>query len=311
MKVAIIGAGGIGGYYAARFQEAGNEVSIVARGKQLEALRENGLKIISPKGNFSDRIKTVTSDPYEIGKVDLVIVAVKAWQVDEIATHIMPLIDKHTTVVPVQNGVEAYSILGKRFPDNAIGGLARIISYVESPGVIRHVGGETFISIGDLEGKANEKLVEVCSAFNNAGINCEIADDIVKAIWEKFVIMATFGGVGSITQVPMGVLLSLKETEGLIEESMDEIVNVAAKIGVKLTDESKTKAWNFLRSLPYESTSSTQRDIAAGKPSEIENLSGAVFKMGLQHGVETPLHKHIYLSLLPKELIARGEIKAK
>lgn len=159
-----------------------------------------------------------------------------------------------------------------------------------------------------MDGKKDKAMEHISKSFNDAGINCLISEDIVKDIWDKFLIMATIGGIGAVTQAPIGTLLSIKEMVDLLDESMNEIVGIAGINGITLKNESKDRAWKFFRSLPFGATSSTLRDVDSGRPSEIDYLSGAVARMGKEGNVPVPLHSFIDLGLKPRELRARGKI---
>lgn len=309
MKFVIVGAGGVGGYYAAKLKHAGNSVQVIARGEHLEKIIEKGITINSDIASFTEFVDRASDDPADLDQPDAVIVAVKAFQVNSVLESIKSLVGRNTVVLTIQNGVEAYQELVRKFPDNAVCGLTRLISYIEKPGVIKHIGPEAALSFGRINGESDVLVEKVKEEFTKTGINCSISDNIEKAIWEKFMIMATMGGVGSITQAPVGALLSLKETRELIDQSLDEVQSVASASGVKLDQESRKKVWDFFKSLPYEASSSTQRDVAAGKPSEIGYLSGSVAVIGASKNVNVPLHRFIYTSLMPRELNVRGKLK--
>lgn len=308
MRFTIVGVGGVGGYFAGRLKNAGNIVQIIARGEHLDRIRNDGLKIITDSEEFTVRPDVSTDDVSGLGPADVVVVAVKAFQVRDMLKEIAPLVGNDTSIMTIQNGVEAYEDLAESYPERAIGGLTRVISYIESPGVIRKIGPEAALTMGRVDGDIDDKLQNVVNTFKDAGIICNVSGTIKRDIWEKFMIMATMGGVGSITQAPVGALISVSETKELIETSLDEVEKVARSIGVSLDQESREKVWSFFRSLPYNATSSTQRDIAAGKPSEIGYLSGTVARIGEKNNVHVPLHRFIYMSLTPSELRARGEL---
>lgn len=309
MKFVIVGAGGVGGYYAAKLKREGNFVQVLARGEHLERIRDHGITVDSSLGKFTAFPDRVSDDPRDIEQPDVVVVAVKAFQVSSALEAVKSIVSKETLVMTIQNGVEAYRELVDKFPGSAVCGLTRLISYIESPGVIKHIGPEAALSFGRISGESDNLLEELRESFSKTGINCTISNNIEKEIWEKFMIMATMGGVGSITQAPIGALISLKETRGLIEQSLDEVESVASASGVVLDQNSRKKVWDFFNSLPYEASSSTQRDVAAGKPSEIGYLSGSVAEIGARMNVKVPLHQFINTSLMPRELNARGKLK--
>ena len=308
MKFTILGAGGIGGYYAGKLRKAGYGVQLIARGQQLEMIRSRGLTIVTDDDKFTVTPDVTTDNIKELVPSEVLVIAVKADQVKSMLEPIRPLIREATYVITIQNGVDAYRDLSQMYPGNSLGGLTKVISFVDSPGIIRRIGAEAILRFGRADGKKDKTMENISKAFNDAGINCSISEDIVKDIWEKFLIMATMGGLGAVTQAPIGVLLSIKEMVDLMDDSMNEIVKIARINGITLNDESKNRAWQFFRSLPFGATSSTQRDVASGKPSEIDYLSGAVARMGKEGNVPVPLHSFIDLALKARELKARGKI---
>lgn len=308
MKFMVVGAGGVGGYYAARLKSSGNNVQVVARGKHLESIRRSGIHLKSDVGTVNVTVNRVSDKPEDLEVPDVILLAVKAFQVGDALESIRPVVGRNTRIITIQNGVDAYRRAADAYPGNALGGLTRVIGYMESPGTIRHIGSEGVLVFGPLHGEVEPAMEGIAETFRGAGIQCSVSGNISKDIWEKFMIMATMGGIGSITGAPMGALRQIPETRSLIDQSLDEIMGVANRLDIPIDGESRKKAWDFLESLPYDATSSTQRDIAAGKRSEMEYLSGTVSSLGKETGFSTPLHDFIYRSLLPAELRARGEI---
>lgn len=309
MRVAVFGAGAVGGYFGGRLAEAGEDVVLIARGEHLRALQRHGLRVESIAGDFSVDPVEATDDPKAVGVVDAVLVAVKAWQVPEAARAMRPLVGSDTFVVPLENGVEApfelAEVLGKR---HVVGGLCRIISSLVGPGHVRHAGISPTIAFGELDGGRSERVARLWEVFERAqGVTPTIPPDIHVAIWEKFLFIAALSGVGAVTRAPVGVLRSLPETRGMLEEAMEEILAVARARGVALAQESVPKTMAFIDGLPGQGTASMQRDVMAGRPSELESQNGAVVRLGGEVGVETLVHRFIYVSLLPQELEARGE----
>jgi 2-dehydropantoate 2-reductase len=310
MRIAIFGAGGAGGYFGGRLARAGEDVTFIARGEQLRAIRENGLRVESVKGDFEVRPARATDDPADAGEVDVVIVGVKAWQVPEVAQAMRPLVGPGSCVLPLQNGVEAPAQLAAVLGDDRVlGGLAKIFSFVVGPGEIRHVGGPASVEFGELDNRPSERTGRLRDAFVRAGVPAEISPDIRVALWEKFMFIAPFGGIGAVTRAPIGTLRDLPETRGMLEEGMREILHVARAKGVHIPDEAVARTMAFVDSQPPVGTASMQRDIAAGRPSELEAWNGAVVRSGREAGVHTPLHAFLYHSLLPLELLARGRLE--
>jgi 2-dehydropantoate 2-reductase len=289
---------------------AGEEVIFIARGAHLNALRDHGLRVDSLKGDFIVHPAQATDDPARAGAVDAVLVGVKAWQVTEAAEAMRRLVGPDTVVVPLQNGVEAPSqlaaILGA---EHVLGGLCSIISFVAGPGHIRHVGAEPNIAFGELNNRPSTRAERLHQAFARAGVNVEIPPDIQVAMWEKFLFIASWGGVGAVTRMPVGVVRNLPESRRMMEEAMREILQVGQARQVALTEEATRKGMAFVDNLQPGSTSSMQRDIMEGRPSELEAQNGAVVRLGQEAGVPTPVHTFIYHSLLPSEWRARGTLE--
>jgi 2-dehydropantoate 2-reductase len=308
MRIAIFGTGGAGGYFGGRLVRAGENVVFIARGDHLRAIRENGLRVYSVDGDFTIRPARATDDPAKAGKVDVVIVGVKTWQVTEAAQAMRPLIGPATFAVPLQNGVEASgqlaAVLGE---DRVLGGVAKVFAFLEGAGRIRHLGGPASITIGELDNRPRERADRLRGVFTRAGIPTEIPRDIHVALWEKFLLIAPLGGIGAVSRAPVGTLRTLPGTRRMLEQGMREIVSVAQGRGIPLADEAVARTMKFVDTFPANGTISLQRDIAAGRPSELEAWNGAVVRLGGQAGVPTPLHEFLYWSLLPLERKARGE----
>jgi 2-dehydropantoate 2-reductase len=236
-------------------------------------------------------------------------VGVKAWQVTEAAQAIQPLIGPDTVVLPLQNGVEAPSqlaaVLGVA---PVVGGLCGTVSFVVGPGQIRSIGDTHFIKFGELHTRPSDRTDRLRQSFTRAGVTVEIPADIHVALWEKFLFVVSWGGVGAVTRAPVGVLCRVPETRQLLEQGMREIFAVARARKVALEDGLVEKTMAFLDTLAPSGTTSLQRDISDGKRSELEAWNGAVMRLGQEVGVATPLHAFIYSSLLPLALRAQGQM---
>ena len=306
MRIAIFGTGGAGGYFGAHLARAGEDVVFIARGEHLRAIREQGLRVETSDGEIIAESKA-TDDPAEVGPVDVVLVGVKTWQVADAARAMRPMIAPHTFVVPLQNGVEAArelaAVLGTK---HVLGGLCGTISRVVSPGYILSIGETNFIKFGELDNRPSERVRQLRETFERAGVKSEVPSDIQAAVWEKFIFVAPYGGIGAVTRAPAGVIRSLPETRRMLERGMEEILEVSRAHQVSLAEGIVEKSMGLIDSLAPNATTSLQRDISAGKPSELEAWNGAVVRLGLEADVPTPLHEFIYHSLLPSELQARG-----
>lgn len=309
MRIAIFGVGGAGGYFGARLAQSGEEVIFVARGSHLDAIQKHGLRVDSILGDFVVSPAHATGDPAKIGTVDLVILGVKAWQVAESLKELRPLIGPTTTILPIQNGVEAPNQIVKEFGlENAIGGLAKIISFKIGPGHIRHAGADPYIAIGELNKLYTERIGRIYKAFENAGISADVPTDIEVALWQKFLFVVSWGGVGSVVDAPIGVIRSIPETRQMLEQSMIEILSVAHARKIDIKADTVPNTMDFIDALPPNGTTSMHRDIMDGSRSELEFWNGAVARLGQEVGVATPLNRFIYSSLLPRELRAQGKL---
>ena len=307
MRVTIFGAGAVGAYFGGRLAEAGQEVSVVARGATLEAVRRHGLRVISPEGDFAFRPAALSDDPAELGPADVVLVGVKAWQVPDAARALAPLVGPDTMVVPLQNGVEAPDQLVRALGSApVVGGLCRIIAWVVEPGVVRHQGAEPYVGFGELAGGVSLRAQRLAAAFGQApGVTAEALADVRAEMWRKFLFISSVSGIGAVTRASIGALRSLPETRELLERAMGEVAAVAAAQGVILPGDVVAETLEFTDSLPDEGTTSMQRDIVAGRPSELEAQNGAVVRLGRERGTATPVHDFVYRALLPQERAAR------
>lgn len=307
MRFAIMGSGGVGGYFGARLAESGEDVTFIARGEHLATIRRDGLTLKSIDGDAIITSATATDDPAEISEVDVVIVAVKAWQVASAAEAIRPLIGPGTLVLPLQNGVEAADQLAAALGEtHVLDGLCGILAWREGPGVIRHAGVSPFIRLGTrLPSQAAGAEALRATLDRTSGISAEIPDDIEAAVWSKFLFICAMSGIGALTRAPIGTTRTLPETRELTGQILSEIDAVARARGVALPVDAVERAMHFIDSLPEGSTASMQRDIVAGKPSELDSQNGAVVRLGRAASVPTPINSMIYAALLPQENAAR------
>ncbi len=308
MRIAIFGAGGIGGYLGGRLSQAGEEVVLIARGEHLQAIKEHGLRVDSIKGDFVATPALATDNPTEAGPVDAVILGVKAWQVLDAAKAMRPMIGPETFVVPMQNGVEATaqlaSVLGEK---SVVVGLGGLVSYIVGPGHILHAGGEPYVSFGESDNSTSERTQNLLEAFKNAGVTANIPANIQAALWAKLALMAVNSGIGAITRVPTGQWRSVAGSWKMAQQVAQEVLAVAAGKGIAMPSDSLASTVARLEASAPNSTSSMQRDLMEGRFSELEVQTGAVVRLGLEAGVPTPVNTFIYNSLLPQEMNARGE----
>lgn len=306
MKIAIIGAGGVGGYFGAKLAKAGFDVTFLARGEQLKAIQINGLKVKSILGDFEVKNLKATDNITDIESPDLVIVCVKAWQIKDIRDDLKKIIHSETSILPLQNGILAAEELSEKISkNNVLTGLCRIISKIESPGVINHFAVVPSIDFGEMDGAKTERLIKIENIFKKAEIDAKISDDIQAELWRKYIFICV-SGLLAVTKTTYGEIRKLKETRQMMIDLITEIYLLSQKMGVKIESDFVEKTIPTIDALPYDATSSLTRDVWEGKPSEIEYQNGTVVRLGKKHGVETPINSFVYNSILPSELKARG-----
>ncbi len=306
-RIVVFGAGAVGGYFGGRLAHAGHHVTFIARGAHLDAIRRNGLQISSPTGDFVATPATATDDTSSVGVADVVLVGVKAGAVSGLAAALQPLIGAHTVVVPLQNGVEAASDLMVAVgSERVIGGLCRIAASVTAPGQIVHVGITPTVVLGEMDGSQSARVELVAARLRSADVAVEISDDIQAALWEKFLLIAPWGGLGGATRVPLDVLCSAPETRRLLEAAMTEVAALAAAHGVTLAADIVSRTLEFLDAVPSGGTASMQRDLMARRPSELDTQTGTIVRLGRKRGVDTPVNTFLYDCLAPGERLARA-----
>jgi 2-dehydropantoate 2-reductase len=310
MRIAIFGAGSVGGYFGGRLSQAGEDVVFIARGEHLNTMLNQGLRVDSINGDFVVQPVQATDDPSIIGKVDMVLVGVKAWQVSEAAEAMRPLIGPETFVLPLQNGLEAPAQLSEILGDqHVLGGLCGLFSYVMGPGHIVHAGYDPFVKFGELDNHRSQRIELLLDTFKRAEINAEIPPDIQVAMWMKFMFVTVFSGIGAVTRAPVGIWRSLPETRLMAELSLQEIFAVATARAISLPEEALQTIMTMYDGFDPQQTASLQRDVMEGRPSELEAQIGAVVRFGQKADMATPQHTFIYRSLLPMELRARGKLQ--
>ena len=306
MKIAVVGAGGVGGYFGGRLAQAGIDTTFIVRGATLEALRTHGLTVESVLGDFKLDHVQATDDPSTVGPVDAILLAVKAWQIPEAAESARPMVGPETMIVPLENGIDAPEILSHMFdPPNVLAGLCAIVSFIVHPGYIRHAAFEPVVMFGELDNRQTPRVDRLMNAFERAGVKAEVPQDIRRSMWTKFLFIAPMSGIGALTRVPVGVWRSSTELRSMATSILEEMCAVAAAEGVDLGPDPVRKTWERYDALAPTSTASMQRDIMEGKPSELDAQVGAIVRLGRDKGVPVPVTALLYHSLLPQERIAR------
>jgi 2-dehydropantoate 2-reductase len=308
MRIGIVGAGGVGGLIAGLLARAGHDVAVVTRGKALGAIREHGLRIDSPLGVFSVPVEAAEA-PQELSPVEALLVAVKTWQVPAVAATLGPMLGREGIVVPLQNGVDApdqcADALGN---DRAFGGICHVLSWITEPGAIKHVSAAPWVTLGAWRSPVRPPLEAVRQALESAGVGARIAADFPAALWDKFLFISGFGGVGAISRAGASAMRSVPQTRQLLVGAFEEVRAVAGARGIALRPDAVARALALIDMLPVDATASLQRDIVAGRPSELDSLSGAVARIGAELSVPVPIHGAIHAALLPQELAARGSL---
>jgi 2-dehydropantoate 2-reductase len=306
MNIVVIGAGGVGGYFGGKLALAGFNVTFVVRGKTLEAIKTNGLQVKSINGDFVVHPK-ITDTISEIKNPDVIILGVKSWQVDAIAIQLKPVINKHTMVLPLQNGADnadrLRSILSK---GNVLAGLCKIVSKIEAPGIINHFVFEPEIVFGEYDNTMSERVKALKEVFDKAGFNNKISENIHLDICKKFLFITTISGIGAITRSVFGVIREDEDLRQMIYQTANEIVTVANAKGIALTNDDVEMTLKVIDNLDYNTTASMQRDIMEGRPSELKNFNGYIVKTGKELHITTPTNAFIYHCLLPIEKKVRG-----
>lgn len=308
MRIAVIGVGGVGGYFGGRLAHGGADVIFIARGATLEALRTRGLRVDSIKGDFIVERPRVTDDPASAGKVDAVFVTVKTWQIPAAAELAKPMLGDDTVVVPLENGIDApdqlANVVGR---EHVLGGLCGLVSFIAAPGHIRHIGADPFVMFGELDNQRSPRVDHLRDTCLRAGVQADIPPDIHHALWSKFVFITPMSGIGAATRVPVGVWRSMLETRQLATTAIREIVSVAMAQGVDLGGEAAVeRTLARYDGLPIDATSSLQRDLTEGRPSELDAQLGAVVRLSRAAGVATPVCESLLALLLPQELASRA-----
>lgn len=300
MKIAIVGAGGVGGHFGARLAAAGENVHFVARGRHLAAMQRSGLVVESPLGRINLERPQATDDPRSIGTVDLVLLCVKLWDMQELLPTLTPLLGPDTAVLSLQNGVVKDEILTKAFGSAAVlGGVCYIASSIESPGVIRHAGKMQRLVIGEYSGATTPRVLAFKAACERAGIDVSVESDVTRAIWEKFVFLVGFSGSTTATGHPIGVVRSVPETRELLYDLMNETVTVARAMGVALPPYFAADRLAFCDALPPDMTSSMHHDRVLKNRLEVPWLSGDVVAKGKRLKIDTPANRAVAAILMP------------
>jgi len=304
MRIAVIGAGGIGAIYGASLAKAGADVIFVARGAHLAAMREHGLKIEGDRGEMHVSPAHATDDPSSIGPVDVVLFCVKLWDVESAGAAIRPIVGPKTAVIPLQNGVDAHErlipVLGR---EAVMGGTAFVTGSIVAPGVVRQTGAYQRMTFGELDGTISprgKRLAELCAAAGFEGI---LSPDVLVPLWDKFTMLVPLANVNALTRAPLGKYRADPDSWSLVEGSVHETIAVGRAEGVNLAADAADKAIALIRSMPDHHMTSMGNDLLRGNRLELPWFAGKVVELGRKHGVPIPVNSFVYAAL---KLYANG-----
>ncbi|MBD3677002.1 MAG: 2-dehydropantoate 2-reductase [Rhodobacteraceae bacterium] len=300
MRFAVMGAGALGAYFGGRLAAAGYDVTLIARGAHLEALRRDGLRIESPRGDLHLPNIAATDDPNSVGEVDSILFFVKNYDVRTAAEALRPMLGGDTFVATFQNGVtapgEVAEVIGK---ERVIGGVARIPAEVSAPGMIKHTDPADTLLIGEMEGPVTDRARALHEALVKAGTRPEISEDIEAALWQKFVLLSATSAITCLTRLNFGQIAAHPGTADLMRQAMEETAAVARALRPDLPADMAEVQYQAYRSMDGGVRSSMYTDLAAGKRLELDWISGEVVRRGEALGVETPLHRIVLAALSP------------
>jgi 2-dehydropantoate 2-reductase len=306
MRCAVIGAGGVGGFFGAMLAAAGEDVMFTARGSHLEAMRREGLRVTSPGRSLQVSPERCVGSPAQIGPVDTVFFCVKSHDTERAIPALSPLLGPSTVIISLQNGIDNEATLKRALPECMIfGGVAYIYSTITRPGEITVAPGPSRIVFGPFEGappderRRAEQIRNVCT---HAGITAEVPDDIIAALWKKFIFITGAGGITALTRLTLGEILAVGETRDLLADAMRETESIARARGVRIGDHFLDGVLESLPGFDNKTRSSLYYDLVHGKPLEIEALAGTVVRFGTAMGIPTPVNRAVYAALLPYHL---------
>jgi len=308
MNILIYGIGGVGGYFGGKLTQTKHNVTFIARGEHLKAIQDNGLDVTSYKGDFKATPDLATDDLSKIPTPDLVILGVKSWQVNDTVKNLKPYIKPETLFLPLQNGAANAEMILEVLPEaQVLGGLCRIVSFVDGAGKIKHPHFEPSITLGELDGSLTDRAKRIKEMFEEVGdVTVHLVDNIQVEIWKKFLFICTISGLGGLVRVPMGKIRSSDYLFNMMRDTAQEIFKVAKAKGIKLTEAHMDAVFEAIQNQGADVTASTQRDIMEGKPSELDNFNGYIVREGKRLGVSVPVNELIYECLKPMEKEARS-----
>jgi 2-dehydropantoate 2-reductase len=300
MKIAIMGAGGMGAYYGANLAAAGQDIAFIARGAHLAAIKHKGLLLSGPAGNIVVNPAVATDDPSEIGPVDAVLFCVKLHDIETAAAAIQPMLKPDTMVISVLNGVDGprriASVIG---PNHVLGGAAYASGVIEKPGVVSYKSSMASLVIGELDGKTSARAEAFRNGCIDAGFTCSVTDNILGVLWNKFILLATNAGLSSLCRRPVAVVYDDPDLVVTARAMMQEIVEIATVLEIAIDPDIIETSIARSKTFPPDMYASMYHDLARGRPLEVAGLSGHVTRLGIELGISTPHHQTVFACLKP------------
>jgi 2-dehydropantoate 2-reductase len=302
MKIGIVGAGGVGGYYGGQLARTGTEVGFVARGGHLAAIRERGLRVRTSEEDFTVRV-TASEDPAEIGACDAVFFCVKSYDTESAAALLDPLLKPRTAVVSLQNGVDNEEKIAARIgAEHVLGGASFILAHIAEPGVVERTGTLQRIVFGELDGSGSDRADALLAVCREAGIDANVTDDIRRVLWDKYAFLCALAGLTAVTRIPIDELMRVPESRELFRQMVREAVLVARAEGVDLGDELVDEKAEFAAGLEPGGFSSLHHDLVTGRRIELDALHGELVRRASRHSISVPVTAIVYALLRPWEL---------
>ncbi|MBI5302182.1 MAG: 2-dehydropantoate 2-reductase [Chloroflexi bacterium] len=309
MKIAVMATGGVGGYLGALFAKNGNEVTFIARGAHLHAIRANGLTVTSISGDVSVRPARATDNPAEVGTVDWILFAVKTYDTASAAQTIRPIMGSNTTVVTFQNGVESCDILAAAVgKEHVLPAPIQIESAITAPGVIAQTSSFRVVTVGELDGRITPRVEWLVAQLQSHGLDVTASDKMPAPIWAKMLFLASFSGLTTLARTEGSILFKQPQAQVALRAAMQEVFDVATAYGVPLAPDLIEQRMKFVLGIQPGMTASMHKDLLKGNRLEIDALSGAIVRLGAAKGVATPVHQTIYMAL--KQEDARAKLKS-
>ena len=299
MRIAVMGAGSVGGYLGGQLARAGNDVTLIARRAHLEAIQARGLTIKSHWGEFNVKV-SATDDTGSVGPVDLAVLSVKGYHNTEAIPALTPLLGDGSCVLTLQNGVTSYDEVARVVgPGRVLSGAAYMEAHVQAPGVVEQEGEVVRVVFGEADGGETERVRRIRETLSGAGVDAEVSRDVMKALWTKFLYIATMAGISSAARTPMRVLLALDAARETMLSCMREVEAVARAKGIDLDRDVVQRTMEYMDAEAESLQASMHTDLDAGRPLELEALNGAVVRLGREAGIPTPVNDTLYSALLP------------